>query len=378
MTSQLQQETVNSTGTSILFTPFSAGALDLPNRVVMAPMTRYFSPRGIPGAGVAEYYARRAAGGAGLIISEGTFINHPAAGFSENVPHFYGEEALTGWAEVIAAVHEAGGRMMPQLWHVGAQLTPYETFELDMPPVSASGQLTFEQKVGRAITLDEIDAVIEAYARSAAHAERLGFDGVELHGAHGYLIDSFFWHESNFRSDRFGGDLAARTTFACEIIKACRKATRPDFPISLRYSQWKNANYAAKIASTPAELEIFLGPLADAGVDIFNCSQRRYWEPEFDGSDLNLAGWTKKISGLPTISVGSVGLSVDFFTTFVEDHAQTDMNLGRLEEMMDRGDFDLIAVGRALLADPEWPHKIRDGAFADIRPFDRTELAELA
>lgn len=360
-----------------MFTPFKVGELELANRIVMAPMTRYFSPDGVPGPGVADYYAKRAAGGAGLILTEGTFINHPAAGYSANVPHFFGEQALAGWADVVAAVHKAGGKIMPQLWHVGAQLTPFESFDPEHPPISASGQLTLEQKLGRPITLEEIDAVIAAYAESAAHAERLGFDGVEIHGAHGYLIDSFFWHETNVRTDRYGGDIAQRTTFACEVIRACRAATRPDFPIGLRFSQWKNANFFAKLASTPAELECFLKPLADAGVNIFDCSQRRFWEPEFEGSDLNLAGWTKKITGLPTISVGSVGLSVDFFTTFEEAFSPTEMNLGRLEEMMARGDFDLIAVGRALLADHEWPNKIRNGDFEDIRPFDRSELEQL-
>ena len=109
---------------SPLFTPFRLGNLELPNRFVMAPMTREFSPGGIPGADVAAYYARRAAGDVGLIITEGTFIDHAAAGDSTEVPRFYGEQALAAWQAVAEAVHTAGGRIVPQLWHRGAQRPP--------------------------------------------------------------------------------------------------------------------------------------------------------------------------------------------------------------------------------------------------------------
>ena len=163
----------------------------------------------------------------------------------------------------------------------------------------------------------DIADVIAAFATSARHAKELGFDGVEMHGAHGYLIDQFFWEGTNERDDAYGGDLGERTTFRRRDRRApCAGAVGPDFPILLRFSQWKQQDFAAKLAPTPQELEQFLAPLVDAGVDVFHCSTRRFWEPEFEGSDLNLAGWTKKLTGKPTITVGSVGLNQEFIATY--------------------------------------------------------------
>ncbi|MBJ8192120.1 12-oxophytodienoate reductase, partial [Bacillus cereus] len=118
----------------------------------------------------------------------------------------------------------------------------------------------------------EIADIISAYAQAAADAQRVGFDGIELHGAHGYLIDQFFWDKTNKRTDQYGGNLVQRTRFAVEVIEACRRAVGPNFPIVLRFSQWKMYHYEEKLAQTPQELEQFLTPLVKAGVDIFHCS----------------------------------------------------------------------------------------------------------
>jgi len=149
-----------------------------------------------------------------------------------------------------------------------------------------------DTKIGEPMTQAEIDAVVEAFAQAAEAAQRTGFDGIEIHGAHGYLIDQFFWEGTNRRADKYGGDLASRTRFAAEIIRECRRRTGPRFPILLRFSQWKQQDYAARLAATPQELARFLEPLAAAGLDGFHSSTRLFWEPEFEGSDLNLAGWT--------------------------------------------------------------------------------------
>jgi len=370
-----------------LFRPFTLNGLTLPNRIVMAPMTRNFSPRGVPGADVAAYYSRRAEGGVGLILTEGTAPNHPQAKNMPNVPHFYGEEALAGWARVVAEVHAAGGKIFPQLWHVGAVRGMGEFAHLPASPISPSGLLKPDTTAGEPITQAEIDAVIEAFAQGALAAQRVGFDGIELHGAHGYLIDQFFWHGTNRRTDKYGGDLAARTRFAAEIIQECRRRTGPRFPIVLRFSQWKLQDYAARLAATPQELARFLEPLAAAGVDAFHCSTRRFWEPEFEGSDLNLAGWTKKLAGKPTITVGSVSLQVDFIASFggAQDPSAAAGNgagraahMDRLVEMLALGDFDLVAVGRALIADADWAHKVREGRFDELRSFTREILSTLA
>ena len=162
-----------------------------------------------------------------------------------------------------------------------------------------------------------------------------------------------------------------------EIIKAIRAATGPNYPIILRFSQWKQQDYAARLAATPELLEDFLAPLSDAGVDIFHCSTRRYWEPEFDGSDLNLAGWTKKITGKPTITVGSVGLNGDFFGAFAGQGAPT-RSVDDLIERLEKGEFDLVAVGRALLQDPQWANKIRNGQHDQVHEYAADALATLS
>jgi 2,4-dienoyl-CoA reductase-like NADH-dependent reductase (Old Yellow Enzyme family) len=235
-------------------------------------------------------------------------------------------------------------------------------------------------KVNRHImTQADIDAVIQAFAEGARDAKAVGFDAVEIHGAHGYLLDQFFWEGTNQRTDAYGGSLANRGRFVCEIIEACRAEVGADFPIILRWSQWKQQDYNARLVDTPAELDAFLTPLVDAGVDIFHCSQRRFWEPEFEGSDLNLAGWVKKLTCLPTITVGSVSLSADFIpepgqATFREAEPAS---LERLLDMLARGDFDLVAVGRALIANPDWAKRVRGGDTADLAAFRKEMLATL-
>ncbi|MGA8873257.1 MAG: NADH:flavin oxidoreductase [Candidatus Acidiferrales bacterium] len=372
--------------TAELFKPFTLNGVSLANRVVMAPMTRNHSPNGVPGEDVAAYYRRRAEGGVGLILTEGTAPNHPQAKNMPNIPQIYGSEALAGWTNVVAGVHAAGGQIFSQIWHVGAAQGPGGPPKLPVSPISPSGLLKPDTKIGEPMTQADIDAMIEAYAQGAEAAQRVGFDGVEIHGAHGYLIDEFFWDDTNHRTDRYGGDLAGRTRFAVEIIRECRRRVGSNFPILLRFSQWKGQDYTARMVAAPEELAAFLEPLAAAGLDAFHCSTRRFWEPEFEGSDLNLAGWTKKITGKPTITVGSVSLNVDFLASFrgVQDPSSQPngasaraAHMDRLLEMLARGDFDLVAVGRALLSDPAWAAKVRDGHLAELRPFTPEVLKTL-
>ncbi len=358
-----------------LFRPFTIGPLTLSNRIMMAPMTRNFSPGGVPGDDVAAYYRRRAENGVGLIVTEGTVIDHPASTDSVRVPRFYGAESLEGWRKVADAVHAAGGRIVPQIWHVGMRRAPGTGPFPDAASVGPSGITATGEQTSPPMREQEIVAIIDAYGRAAGDAKRLGFDGVEIHGAHGYLIDQFFWSFTNRRTDGWGGDFVARTRFGAEVIRACRRAVGPDFPIIFRFSQWKGNHYDAKLVTTPDELAHFLAPLAGAGADVFHCSTRRFWQPEFDGSDLTLAGWTKKLTGKPTIAVGSVGLTGDFISWFAGASADT-RGIDDLLVRLDAGEFDLVAVGRALLADPAWAMKIRDGR-ADITAFTRDLLQTL-
>ena len=367
--------------TSVLFQPFVSPKLSLPNRIVMAPMTRNMAPEGIPRRANAEYYARRAAGGVGLILSEGTVVNRPASRNMPHVPFVHSEKPLAGWREVIEAVHGAGGKMAPQIWHTGG-VPPQDPGFAPGPIDSPSGLNAPGQPVGEPMSEKAIADTIDAFAKAAADARALGFDAVEIHGAHGYLIDQFFWDGTNQRTDKWGGStIAERSRFAAEIVSAMRAAVGPDFPILLRVSQWKQQDYAARLATTPAEMEQWLAPLVAAGVDILHCSQRRFWDPEFpeiDGEDgLNFAGWAKKLTGAPTISVGSVGLTGDFFGSFRGKSSER-AGLDGLVERMERGEFDLIAVGRALLADPLWVEKVREGRDDELRDFDPAAMKELA
>lgn len=342
----------------------------------MAPMTRSMSPGNIPHDGVAEYYRRRASGGTGLIITEGTCVGHKAANGYPDVPYFYGEQSLTGWQKVVQAVHAAGGKIAPQLWHVGAVRRPGTEPDPQVPGYGPSGLSRPGKKTGHAMTTGDIDDVIEAFATAAREAQRVGFDAIEIHGAHGYLIDQFFWPGTNQRNDRYG---AEKSSFALEIIRAIRAEIAADLPLILRWSQWKMQDYQAKLADTPQQLEAFLAPLADAGVDIFHCSQRRFWEAEFADSSLNLAGWARKLTGKPTITVGSIGLDTDFI-----DETQkgfTDAATAGLDDLlarMDAQEFDLAAVGRAMISNPDWANKTRAGQTDKLQPFDKSALRELA
>lgn len=376
----LTEPAMSAADTNVLFRPFRFKTLDLKNRIVMAPMTRTFAPGGVPGEANAAYYRRRAEGDVGLILSEGTVIDRPASRNDPGIPFFHGEAALAGWKGVIDAVHAAGGRMGPQIWHTGSTRS-FSGWEPDVPVESPSGLLAPGTPRGVAMSEEAIADTVAAFAKAAADAKRLGFDTVEIHGAHGYLIDQFFWPGTNERTDRYGGaSIKERSRFAAEVVAAIRGAVGPDFPVILRVSQWKQQDYKARLAETPELMADWLQPLVDAGVDILHCSQRRFWEPEFpeiDGEQgLNFAGWAKKLTGAATISVGSVGLSGEFLAAF-SGESSTTVGLERLVERMERDEFDLIAVGRALISDAEWASKVQTGNREALKDFDAAALAEL-
>lgn len=376
----------------ILYTPFKSGPLHLRNRFVMAPMSRNFSPNGAPSEGVADYYRRRAEADVGLIVTEGVGVDHPAALGRESTgscasPVLHGEQALAGWREVVESVHGAGGLIVPQLWHQGVIRVPGTGYHPQAPSARPSGiwgpmekamvppdYLDLVRAPTTPLSDSEIGDIIAAFGRSAANARSVGFDGVMLHGAHGYLIDSFLWRHTNLRTDRWGGIAATRSRFAAEVVRAVRAATAPDFSIIFRFSQWKLQDYEARNAETPAELEAMLAPIADAGVDIFDASTRIFSAPAFADSDMGLAGWTKRLTGKPTIAVGGVGLSRDLQSSFVQPTVMTD-NLALVAARMARGEFDLIAAGRALLMDAQWVSKMRDGR--DPNPFRLDAFATL-
>jgi 2,4-dienoyl-CoA reductase-like NADH-dependent reductase (Old Yellow Enzyme family) len=247
------------TDVSPLFRPFKLRGMELKNRIAMAPMTRGHSPGGIPTPENAAYYRRRAAAEVGLIISEGTLTRRKGAADNAAYPLFWGEEALAGWKRTIDGVHAAGGKMAPQIWHLGMSRKPGTGHFPDAPCDGPSGITLTGKKISEEPSEAEVIDMAQAYADAAADAKRLGFDCIELHGAHAYLIDEFFWPVTNQRTDRFGGaSIEQRSEFAREVITRCR-AVIGDLPMIIRISQWKSVDYNARIATSPKETRS-LGP----------------------------------------------------------------------------------------------------------------------
>ena len=344
-------------GVTELFRPLTVRSMTIPNRFAMAPMTRMASPGGVPGPDVAAYYGRRAAGGVGLIITEGVRLPDPAAGFPESVPTLAGDDVLGGWRRVTDTVHANGAVIAAQLWHQGVERSDAD----GVVSVSPSGVDATGAPKGHALTTGELAIVADEFATAARNARETGFDAIEIHGAHGYLLDEFLWETTNRRTDGYGGSLSARTRFPAEVVAAIRVAVGPDFPIIFRFSQWKGADYDASIVDDPTELQELLAPLVDAGVDVFHPSTRRHYAAAFPEVDpeLSLAGWTKKVTGTPVIAVGSVGLD----TAFQDEGPRTEIapaSADRVVAQFEAGEFDVIAIGRALLADPAWVNRLRD------------------
>ena len=368
--------------TNPLFQPLRIRSLELSNRIVMSPMTRTYSIEGVPGRDVADYYRRRAEGGTGLIVTEGVAIDHETAVDHANVPNLHTPAAQAGWRKVVDDVHAAGGKIVPQLWHVGPLWGAMTQMDPSLKPMRPSGEwgplgvtsysaayVERAQASTEAMTEQDIQDVIDAYVRSAKHAVELGFDGIAIHGGHGYLLDSFFWEGTNQRDDAWGGDLERRTRFPAAVVAAIRAAIGPDLPIIYRFSQHKQQDFTAKIAETPEELGVILGALVDAGVDVLDASIRRFDVPAFEGSDLSLAGWAKKLTGAVTMAVGSVGIGKSLRDSRIEGVAPVVDNIPQLEERIGSGEFDLIAIGRLHLADPALATTLRAGG--PLPAFDR-------
>ena len=375
-----------------LLSPFALRGMALANRIAMAPMTRYFSPGGVPGDEVPGYYRRRAERGVGLVVTEGIGVAHPVSVDHPGLPLLHGDAAIARWSEIVDGVHAAGAKILPQLWHQGAMWNvEYAGDPRGMEAVRPSGiwgpadgvisisetsRDTAAATETRPMSDEDIQDVIDAYGVSARNAIAAGFDGIAIHAAHGYLIDTFFWHETNRRVDRFGGDHKARANFGAEVVKTIRRMIGDDMPIVLRFSQFKMQDYRARLAENPDELAQLLAPLADAGVDMFDGSQRYFDTPIFDGSPLNLAGWAKRLTGKASMTVGGVGLGrTSGSAKHIDDSQKSTDNLLQLVARFEKGEFDMVAVGRSLLNDPAWLEKAIAGA--EFSPFDRANLDRL-
>jgi 2,4-dienoyl-CoA reductase-like NADH-dependent reductase (Old Yellow Enzyme family) len=359
--------------------------VEFPNRLILSPMTRGASPNGVPSPDVASYYRRRAEGGVGAIFTESVFVEDKGTmgkfdlegGDDKKTgwPLMFTDAALEGWRRVVDEVHAAGSLIFPQLMHLGIQRTPAKGQAWsDIHLSSPSGLWGTPEQIAvldedkakalncpeKAMTEEEILAVIEAFAAAAANAVSVGFDGIALHGGHGYLIDNFMRRETNIRTDKWGGDHIGRMRFAVELVRAVRQAIGDGVPISFRFSQWTHHDVDAMLTKTPKELQDILEMLAAAGVDIFEASARDFRDAVYEGSDLNISGWSRGLTDKPVVMVGGTGVRRERHESALKPPQVVD-NVDEIMERFARGEFDFLAIGRALLNDPNWLQRARMG-----------------
>ena len=377
-----------------LFQPIEIGELKLPNRIVMAPMTRSSAgPEGIPNEAMAAYYARRARHGVGLIITEGVATNMSDALGHKNIPAISNDVQEAGWRRIVDAVHAEGGKIGIQLWHSG-RLGHSRTMPGDTHPVAPSaiiadengayvdpadpstfdGSVPFE--VPNELSSAAIEEQIDQFAGCAERAKRAGFDLLELHAAHGYLIHGFLFEKSNLRDDKFGGDPIRRAAFSVGIVEAIRERCGEHWPIAIRLSQFTSEDLNDLTWDTPEDLEITVKQLVSAGVDIFHGSQHKLAKPGFDEMGPSFAETLKAISGKPTISVGGVTYTTAMFETLQGIASRIEDPVNAAEAVRSQR-IDLVAVGRSLIANPDWCEKVRSGRWAELQEFEKTNLADL-
>lgn len=352
--------------------------MEVSSRFVMPPMQiGMVDGNGAPLPAYIPYYCDRVEGGIGLVIVESTAVDHPSATGQSSATRIIPRNAAA-WTEVVRQVHRSGGRILLQLWHEGAVRPEGHGPHPNYPSLSPSGLAGKGHFSGRACSDVDLQEIKRAFVEGAVLAQSCGFDGVELHGAHGYLLDTFLWQETNLREDRYGGPLEQRTTFAAEIINEIRHRTGPEFVISYRFSQFKEIDFSAKVCPTPESLGRVMLVLRSAGVDIFDISARRFYDPEFEGSELGIAGWVKKLTDAPVIAVGSVGLDIDLFHAFMDRDREAQLTspvrFAELVSRFENGEFDMIAIGRSILADPAFIQKMRDGRYDEIIIFSKDTM----
>ncbi|MCM3005039.1 alkene reductase [Priestia koreensis] len=346
---------------SKLFEPTKIGAFNLKTRTAMAPMTRSFADdnTGVVNDQIVEYYRKRAKDGIGLIISEGVVVTPRGKG-NPGVPGLYSREQVHAWKRVTDAVHEEGGTIVAQIWHVG-RLSHHELIKGSAPEAPTAIQVDalvprFRKPYDKPeeMTIGRIKEVVSLYAAAAKNAIEAGFDGVEIHGAHGYLIDQFASDVSNKRTDEYGGDLAGRLTFMKEVIKEVIDAIGADRTI-IRFSPHKVDNVEYRWEDADAAIRTFTEAFKEVGVKIIHPSVLDFTE-KFAG-DQTIYDLARKYWDGPIIGVGS--LTPDL-----------------AEEALEKGVIDVAAIGRPLISNPDYLEKVKNGE--ELVEYDaKTHLPEL-
>lgn len=331
-----------------LFSSFKLNNVELSNRLVLAPMTRTSaSENGLATERMAQYYSRFARGGFGLLVSEGIY---PDEAFSQGYP---GQPGLanaaqaSAWRKVTEAVHASGAKIFAQLMHAGAisQGNIYKDNAIGPSAVQPKGtKLDIYGGEGafsipQAATKEDIQQIIQAFADAAVRAREAGFDGVEIHGANGYILDQFLTDYMNQRTDEYGGSTENRVRLLVEVSQAIRKAVGDEFVVGIRISQGKVNDYDHKWANGERDAEVIFSSLGKAGLDYIHTTEYDAHMPAF-GEGLSLAELAKKYGKLPVIANGNL------------DHPEA------AERMITSQQADLIALGKGALANRDWPKRV--------------------
>ncbi len=336
----------------LLFSPIRIGTMEVRNRIVMAPMTSgYSSVDGFATRTLKDFYLARANGGAGLITCESCYVHKRGKGFVGHLA-LDGDEYIPDLSRLTQAVKSTGARIVLQLIHCGRQTTPSLCGGQPLAPSAIPCPVLKEMP--REASLQEISEIIDAFVKAAARAVKAGFDGVEVHAAHGYLINQFLSPYSNKRTDGYGGDLWGRSRLLLEIVSAIKKALGADYPVFCRLS----AEEFVEGGLTLKETRLVSQWLERIGLDALSVSGGVYESaariiPPMDvapGSLVGLAAGIKEGVRIPVFTVA--GISDPSFA----------------DKTLVQGKADMVALGRALLADPDWPRKAREGDIARIRP----------
>lgn len=352
--------------TPSLFDTLALNGVLLRNRLAVAPMTRISATAaGVPTEAMTRYYAGFARGGFGLIVTEGIYTDRAYAQGYAGQPGLTDAQQVAAWRQVVAAVHQQGGRIVAQLMHAGA-LSQANRFRDDTVGPSAvqpkGQQMTVYAGKGpyrmpRAMEEADILQAIEGFAQAARLARDAGFDGVEIHGANGYLLDQFLTGYTNQRQDAWGGSIAKRMRLPLETVRAVRVAVGTGFPVGVRISQGKVNDFVHKWPEGAEGAAAVFSALGASAVDYLHVTEYEAWMPAFADDGATLVQLARRAApGLAIVANGSL-------------HEPS-----RATGLLDDG-ATLVALGRGALANPDWPVLVREGQ--PVRPFDAAVLAPL-
>lgn len=351
-----------------LFTPIEIGAVTLRNRAAVAPMTRVSATAdGRPTQQMAHYYASFAEGGFGLVITEGIYTDKAYSQGYLHQPGLTDSAQQDAWRAIVAGVHARGGRIFAQLMHAGA-LSQGNIYRHDTRGPSALRPKGQQMSVYRgdgpyrmpvAMSASEIAEALNGFADAALLAQKAGFDGVEIHGANGYLLDQFLTEGVNLRDDDYGGSVEGRLRLIVEAVQAVRAAVGSMFAVGLRISQGKVNDFIHKWRGGEQEATAIFGALGRLPIDYLHTTEFRAWQPAFEPGP-SLAALAKMNVAVPVIANGSL-------------HDPT-----QAAGMLERGEANLVSLGRGALTHPDWPRRVAAGqAIEDFDPGLLSPIADL-